>query len=312
VLQQAAKKLKSVIRAADTFCRIGVDEFALIMPETNRVEALKVVLKMQKKLKELKLLDNLSLTFSAGISSFPEQALDATDLIEKADKTLFWSKFHGKEQITLYDAQIIQKLSPEERLKRLEAVSYLDTVQALAAAVDARDPYTKNHSRHVASLAVLLAERVGLDAKKVKLIEIAALLHDIGKIGIPDKILRKRGGLTAKEREQIKEHPLISEKIISATTLKEILPWILAHHERWDGKGYPQGLKAHEIPLEARILAICDTYDAMTSKRPYRPALPIDLALKELEKAKGKQLDPNLTEIFSQLVAESASFQLAE
>lgn len=154
-------------------------------------------------------------------------------------------------------------------------------------------------------MAVLLAERIGLDAKKVKLLEVAALLHDIGKIGVPDKILQKRGSLTSKEGEQIKEHPLISEKIISATTLKEVLPWILAHHERWDGKGYPKGLKAHEIPLEARILAICDTYDAMISRRPYRPALPIDLALKELEKAKGKQLDPNLTEIFCHLVADS-------
>lgn len=306
VLKQVAQSLKGVIRASDTFCRLGGDEFALIMLETSPLEALQVCLKMQKRLKELKLLDKVILSFSAGISSFPEHALDAADLTSKADSALFWAKFHGKEQVTVYDAQAVKPLTTEERLRRMEEMSYLETVQALAAAVDARDPATQHHSRNVASLAVLLAEKIGLDSKRVKLIETAALLHDVGKIGIPDKILNKRQGLTAKEREQIQAHPLISQKIVSATTFKEILPWIVSHHERWDGQGYPQGLKEHEIPLEARILAICDTYDAITSSAPYKKALSVDTALKELEKAKGKQLDPNLTDIFMQLISQTA------
>lgn len=151
VLRQIAKTLKAVIRTTDTFCRIGGDEFAFLMPETTSLEALKVCLKMQKKLKESKIMDKMTLTFSAGISNFPTQALDATDLTSKADTALFWAKFHGKEQITCYDAQAVKPLTSEERLKRMEEMSYLDTVQALAAAVDARDPYTQNHSRHVAS-----------------------------------------------------------------------------------------------------------------------------------------------------------------
>ena len=172
---------------------------------------------------------------------------------------------------------------------------YLDTIRALAAAIDAKDPYTKGHSERVAEISVGLAQELNLPGRDIENIEYTALLHDIGKIGIDDRILGKETSLTSQEFDRIKEHPAIGANIIEPVDfLKNSYEAIYHHHERYNGKGYPEGLKGKEIPLEARIFALCDAYDAMGSDRPYRKKLDKDKILKELKDQSDKQFDPEV------------------
>lgn len=172
---------------------------------------------------------------------------------------------------------------------------YLDTIRALAAAIDAKDPYTKGHSERVAKTSVALAQELNLSGRDIENIEYTALLHDIGKIGIADNILGKNSSLTNKEFDKIKEHTVMGAKIIEPVDfLKDSYKAIYHHHERYDGKGYPDGIKSEDIPILARIIAVADAYDAMGSDRPYRKKLNMDEILKELKDQSGKQFDPEV------------------
>jgi len=172
---------------------------------------------------------------------------------------------------------------------------YLDTIRALAAAIDAKDPYTKGHSERVAHTSVALAQELNLSDQDIENIEYTALLHDIGKIGIADNILGKKSSLTNKEFDKIKEHTVMGAKIIEPVDfLKNSYQAIYHHHERYNGKGYPDGIKSEDIPLSARIIAVADAYDAMGSDRPYRKKLNKDKILKELKDQSGKQFDPEV------------------
>ena len=172
---------------------------------------------------------------------------------------------------------------------------YLDTIRALAAAIDAKDPYTKGHSERVAETSVALAQELNLSDKDIENIEYTALLHDIGKIGIADSILGKNSSLTNKEFDKIKEHTVMGAKIIEPVDfLKNSYKAIYHHHEKYNGKGYPDGIKSEDIPILARIIAVADAYDAMGSDRPYRKKLNKDKILKELKDQSGKQFDPKV------------------
>jgi len=172
---------------------------------------------------------------------------------------------------------------------------YLDTIRALAAAIDAKDPYTKGHSERVAKTSVALAQELNLSDRDIENIEYTALLHDIGKIGIADNILGKDSSLTNKEFDKIKEHTIMGAKIIEPVDfLKNSYKAIYHHHERYNGKGYPDRIKGEEIPILARIIAVADAYDAMSSDRPYRKKLNKDKILKELKDQSGKQFDPEV------------------
>jgi len=172
---------------------------------------------------------------------------------------------------------------------------YLNTIRALAAAIDAKDPYTKGHSERVAETSVALAQELNLSGRNIENIEYTALLHDIGKIGIADNILGKKSSLTDKEFDEIKEHTIMGAKIIEPVDfLKNSYKAIYHHHEKYNGKGYPDGLKSEDIPLSARIIAVADAYDAMGSDRPYRKKLNKDKILKELKDQSGKQFDPEV------------------
>jgi len=172
---------------------------------------------------------------------------------------------------------------------------YLDTIRALAAAIDAKDPYTKGHSERVADTSVALAQELNLSDRDIENIEYTALLHDVGKIGIADSILGKKGGLTSQEYEKIREHTIMGAKIIEPVDfLKNSYKAIYHHHERYNGNGYPDGIKEKDIPLSARIIAVADAYDAMGSDRPYRKKLNKDKILNELKDQSGKQFDPEV------------------
>ena len=189
--------------------------------------------------------------------------------------------------------------------------AYLGSIRALAAALDARDPYTAGHSERVSTLSVMMGRMMGLDSKELEVLRLGALLHDIGKIGVTDDILRKKGPLTAEEFEQIKRHPALGARILRQVPfLAPHLPIVELHHERPDGHGYPFGLRGEDIPLDARIVHVADAFDAMTSARAYRAARPASVAFAELERYSGTQFDPACVEAL--LAAMPASQDIAE
>ncbi|MBE0476500.1 MAG: diguanylate cyclase [Coriobacteriia bacterium] len=304
VLEETGRALTSVAPRRSTVARIGGDEFAVVMPETGPAAATEACESMRAALAGMRGRAVPPVRASFGVASFPAHASGKDELIRFADGAQYWAKLHGRDRVVAYDPEVIAVLDAEERIRLLQEEHVLDTMQSLAAAVDARDPGTRFHSRTVASLAVRLAEDIGLAPETVRLLEAAAILHDVGKIGISDAVLRKPGPLDAEERRHVREHPVLAQRILSGTSLGEIVPWVIAHHERWDGEGYPSGAAGEDIPLEARILAICDAYDAMVSDRPYRSALSAEAALQEIDLNMGTQFDPHLAERFIRLVQE--------
>lgn len=204
----------------------------------------------------------------------------------------------------------LQNTALQERLTNL----FIETVTALAEAVDAKDPYTRHHSRWVTECAVAFGRWLNLTPSEIDALHIGGLMHDIGKIAIPDQILRKPGALTPEEREVIKQHPMRGAEILAHVSFPwDVLPIVKYHHERWDGKGYPEGLRGEEIPFLARIVAIADAFHAMISDRAYRPALALDEAVRRIWAEAGKQFDPNLVPSFAKMVeAQSIPMKLNE
>ncbi len=183
--------------------------------------------------------------------------------------------------------------------------TFLETVEALANALEANDEYTSSHARWITDLALKVGEGLGLDGRALKRLELGALFHDIGKIGIPEAILSKPGPLTAAEREVVRSHPELGEKIIAPIDrLEEVRPIVRHCHERYDGAGYPDRLKGEAIPVESRIILVCDAYHAMTTDRPYRRKLPEEEALRRLEEGAGTQFDPRVVEVCRRVLGE--------
>lgn len=195
---------------------------------------------------------------------------------------------------------IINNINEELKDKNEELEkAYLDTIGILRQTVEAKDPYTRGHSDRVSEYSVLLGKKLGVDEETLRILKIGGLFHDIGKIGIPDSILLKESKLDDEEYSQIKNHPSIGAHILGdAAIFKEIIPIVLHHHERYDGHGYPSQLAGEDIPYIARIAAVVDTFDAMTSKRSYRNALPIDVVKDEIKKCAGTQFDPEMADAF--------------
>jgi HD-GYP domain-containing protein (c-di-GMP phosphodiesterase class II) len=189
--------------------------------------------------------------------------------------------------------------------------TFLETVEALANALEANDEYTSSHARWITDLALKVGEELGLEGSSLKRLELGALFHDIGKIGIPETILAKPGPLTSAEREVVETHPELGEKIIAPIDrLEEVRPIVRHCHERYDGDGYPDRLSGDDIPIESRIILVCDAYHAMTTDRPYRKRLPADEALRRLQEAAGTQFDPRVVEVCTRVLASPGAAAL--
>ena len=230
--------------------------------------------------------------------------LDIQGYCEKSDKF---------EQLLLLIESGIKSIEQMHEIKRINEMlkeskeqlerAYLDTIQSLRYAVEAKDPYTRGHSDRVSEYAVLIGRKMGLSEDEIKTLQIGGLFHDIGKIGVPDTILQKEAKLTDDEYSQIKNHPSIGAHILGeAEAFKDIIPIVKYHHESFDGRGYPSRLSGEKIPLLARITAVADTFDAMTSKRSYRNALDIQYVKEEIERCKGTQFDPKIAEVFLEIL----------
>jgi putative nucleotidyltransferase with HDIG domain len=195
-------------------------------------------------------------------------------------------------------ASAIKKARLYEEINEL----FIHTVEALASAIDAKDPYTYGHSRRVARLSAVICEELGMHRKEIRQVMLAAILHDIGKIGTPERILQKPGNLEPEELEKIKEHPARGAQILSnIREFNDIIKWIRHHHEWYDGKGYPDRMTAENIPLEARVITVADSFDAMTSDRPYRKGMPAGEALRIMNEFSGSQFDPRILAAFKRV-----------
>lgn len=226
--------------------------------------------------------------------------LEIQGYCEKSDKfdqllLLIESGIKSIEQMNTIKTINEQLHDKNEELER----AYLDTIGILRQTVEAKDPYTRGHSDRVSEYSVLIGKKLGLDEKTLHILKIGGLFHDIGKIGIPDSILLKESKLSDEEYSQIKNHPMIGVHMLGdAAIFTDILPIVKHHHERYDGRGYPSQLVGDDIPYVARIAAVADTFDAMTSKRSYRDSLPIDVVRAEIERCSGTQFDPNIAKVF--------------
>ena len=226
--------------------------------------------------------------------------LDIQGYCEKSDKfdqllLLIESGIKAISQMNL-----IKEINNElkDTYEKLEN-AYMESIETLRYTVEAKDTYTRGHSDRVSSYSVLIGQKLGLSDEDINTLRIGGLFHDIGKIGVPDSILQKDAKLTDDEYSEIKNHPAIGAHILSnATIFKDIIPIVKHHHERYDGFGYPGKLKGEDIPYLARIAAVADSFDAMTSKRTYRNSLPLDVVISEFERCKGTQFDPNLADVF--------------
>ena len=275
------------------FGRYGPDEFLLVAPAGSVHLMIDVLERMRAVLVDHSLQfdasERLPLTVSAGVCLFPDHADSVTALLTVMALTLQEAKSSGGDAVRVAGRPI--ESEPGTRT--------FDVFQGLIFAVDTKDRYTKQHSEDVARYGVFLAERLGLAPELVATIRVAGLLHDVGKIGVPDGILRKPGSLTAEEYAIVKQHVALGDLIVRDLPDVEVIrAGVRHHHERWDGDGYLDRLAGEEIPLVARILAVGDAFSAMTTTRPYRKALATDEALRRLEDAAGSQLDERLVTLF--------------
>jgi HD-GYP domain-containing protein (c-di-GMP phosphodiesterase class II) len=243
------------------------------------------------------MVDPLPISFSMGLASYPANGTTAKELIAYADAALYAEK-QGGFNIVEFIRKIESDYAKSERgaddLTRAHGGSF-GVLFSLVVAIDKRDEYTKFHSEHVAAWAVRLAKTCGLDAETLLILKLSGLLHDVGKIGVPDHVLRKPGALTAEEYDIMKGHVTLSERLIQEIPYKEeVLAAVSCHHERWDGQGYPRGRFGKDMPLTGRILGIVDAFSAMSLDRPYRAALSLEVICERLLAGSGTQFDPSL------------------
>jgi diguanylate cyclase (GGDEF)-like protein/putative nucleotidyltransferase with HDIG domain len=295
VIKRVAAVLRRRNRTTDFVGRYGGDEFLMVLPATTRTGAATVADHIRLALgSQPYTAPNgyaVPLRLSFGAAAFPEDGNDSQSLIAIADANLYESKRWGGDTVTLrretFGAEVID-------------ASGFSTLDALVNAVDNKDHYTRKHSAHVAEYSASIVESLGFSKDKQEVLRVAALLHDVGKIGLPDRILRKPGPLTHEEEDAVRQHSLLGSLMVSQHMAgnEEVREAVLHHHERWDGSGYPAGLSGRNISMLGRILAVADAYSAMTTDRPYRAGLSLDTAIEELKKGSGKQFDPEVVSVF--------------
>jgi diguanylate cyclase (GGDEF)-like protein/putative nucleotidyltransferase with HDIG domain len=310
ILKEVGQLIRNSIRTTDIGARYGGDEFAAILLHTSEEGASIVAERIRQGLQSSMEQRGIMLTCSIGIACWRVDGITRETLIQAADKALYAAKSAGRNRVCLASKlEITESVQPETVLRADENDAIENIVYALAATVDTRDHYTFGHSKTVSRYATELATALGYTREGIKRIRAAALLHDIGKLSIPDNILSKTGSLSDEEWEKIKHHPEMGVGILKYIVgLRGCVDAVLYHHERYDGKGYPRGLKGNDIPLDARIMTIADSYDAMTSERGYKERrLTEEEAIQELTKCAGTQFDPKLVEAFLNMRQKAAS-----
>ncbi|TET08029.1 diguanylate cyclase, partial [Candidatus Aerophobetes bacterium] len=297
VLREVAQRMLRYCRQTDILARYGGDEFVILLPQTDQRGCIKLGERIRLGLEEGLFAGKrgelrCKVTVSGSVITSPQDGDEVEDLMRKLDILLYVAKWMG-----------------ENRVYSPSTISLQFIQDQLLERVDQKDHYTRQHSERVSEYATTLARKMNLDKEQIEVIRISSLVHDVGKIGIPEVTLNKPGELDEQERSLIRAYPRNSAKIIRLSPLpREIIPLILHHHERWDGTGYPQGLKGEEIPLGARIIGLADAYDAMSVERPYRGSLKPQEVVEEIKKLAGSQFDPTLVEIFAKTISPKSQY----
>jgi diguanylate cyclase (GGDEF)-like protein len=302
VLGHVASRLR---QGGEAF-RLGGDEFAVLLPRQDEQQAAAIARSIVERVGALRIEGVGTVTVSAGVATYPTQGAGRDELIRLADSALYWAKEDGKNRVRAYSAESLLRANLEQLADSPDRAARYRAAESLAKAVDARDAYTGSHSARVGEIAARIARRLGADEPAIELTRLAGSLHDLGKLAIPEEILRKAGAVSDAERLVLERHPQIGYRMLESLGVEPVAEWVLHHHERWDGTGYPDGLGGEHIPLGARIVHVADAYDAMTSERGYRePLLPRD-ALAELERCAGTQFDPAVVEAFAEELLSAA------
>jgi diguanylate cyclase (GGDEF)-like protein len=294
VLAQVAARLR---QGGEGF-RLGGDEFALLLPGKTDREGLAIAETIIHRVASGEYEHGDEVTVSAGIATYPQHSVERSELVRVADNALYWSKEHGRGRAHVFRPEVEELAELRWLVEGRDRAACLRAAASLAHAVDVRDAYTGSHSYVVGELAARVATRMGLEQEETELLRLAGSLHDLGKLAIPEEILRKPGPLTEAERLVLERHPQIGYRMLDSLGVDPVANWVLHHHERWDGTGYPDRLAGDDIPLGARILFVTDAYDAMTTDRVYRGRLSHYRAIAELERCAGTQFDPEVVEAF--------------
>lgn len=298
VLQRVAVVLREGVRRIDAAARIGGEEFAAILPDATAEEAFVVAERLRGALRDTFSQDSVPVTISFGVASFPTHGETAASLLRAADEALYGAKESGRNRTVIHSLALRGIVHEGGGERDVEGERFLAVVIDLAEAVDLRFSGSARHSETVGRYAEMMAVELGFSEQRVGRVRLAGLLHDVGKVGVPDAILRKPGKLTPEERAIVGRHPELGAQILEHPTLADVQEWVAAHHERPDGGGYPRGLAGDELPLEARIVAVADAYEAMTSDRSYRDAIGHAAARGELLRCAGTQFDAGVVAAF--------------
>jgi len=303
VLAEIAARLR---RGGEAF-RLGGDEFAVLLPRQDEDAAREAATAIVDRIRSLPVADGVYVTISCGVATLVADALERDELIRLADSALYAAKEHGKDQVRTEGDNVVDLGELRHLAIGGERGARYRAAVRLAEAVDARDAFVGAHSQRVGELAARVAARLGADAEQVELARLAGSLHDLGKLAIPEEILRKAAPLTTPERRIVERHPQTGFRMLASLGVDRVAATVLHHHERWDGSGYPDGLEGEAIPLAARIVFVADAFDAMTSERVFGGRLTCEQALGELRRCAGSQFDPRVVDAFvAEIEADTA------
>jgi diguanylate cyclase (GGDEF)-like protein/putative nucleotidyltransferase with HDIG domain len=303
VLRVVGDTIALTARESDAAARIGGEEFAILLPDTDEQGAYLAAERLRASVQEACAGLPNALTISVGVATFPQHGREGDSLMRAADAAVYMAKQLGRDRTVLFDPETASALAAIHRKKRPDHERQLATALRLAEALDIRDAGTAAHSQTVARYAEGTARALGFSPDRCERVRWAGIVHDVGKIGVDDAILLKPGALTVEEEAEMRKHPEIGARILAGSDLSDISSWVVAHHERPDGDGYPLGLSRDQIPLEAQILAVADAYEAMTNERPYRPAMSPVAAQNELIRGVGRQFESSVVHAFLSVVA---------
>jgi len=304
LLERLGDVTRDLGRTEDTAARVAPDRLAVVLPHTERDGALIACERLLQAYGGLFADEGVDLVASVGFATFPADAGTAEALLHGAHQAAAAAEHLGRERVVVYSPEIAGIVLAAESRRGQARGSNLAAVLALTEVLDIRDAGTAHHSQTVGRYAEAIARGLTLPDDLIERVRLAGILHDIGKIAVPDAVLSKPGKLTDEEWAEMRKHPEVGALIVDGAELKDVAAWVGAHHERPDGRGYPAGLAGDEIPLEARILSVADAYEAMTCDRVYRRALPVDVARDELRKGSGKQFDPRVVDVFLEWLEE--------